>query len=166
MSPGHSKSGYTSSNKNTTADVTQRSSAGPPSQCNPLELKVRTPTHTKHPGWHVEFESRVTHHPVDCILRDAGRPLHVVRHQLPTGPETHRVRLMLLRHQRDNVQAGIRQGWSSLCCGVAWCGEQPSALPAATTDGIGGRRSVSTAKAAAAWLGMCGGTKAMRCRQT
>ena len=27
----------------------------------PLELKFRTPAHTKHLGWHVEFESRVTH---------------------------------------------------------------------------------------------------------
>ena len=26
----------------------------------PPELKVRTPAHTKHPGWHLESESRVT----------------------------------------------------------------------------------------------------------
>ena len=30
----------------------------------PPELKVRTPAHTKHQGWHLEFEFRVTHRPV------------------------------------------------------------------------------------------------------
>ena len=38
----------------------ERDQSGPLSAlCHP-ELKVRTPAHTKQPGWYVEFESRVT----------------------------------------------------------------------------------------------------------
>ena len=33
--------------------------------CSP-ELKVRSPAHTKHPGWYVEFESRVGVHRRFC----------------------------------------------------------------------------------------------------
>ena len=31
-----------------------------PADVCPPELKVRTPAHTKHSGWYLEFESRVT----------------------------------------------------------------------------------------------------------
>ena len=34
-------------------------------QCIPPELKVRTPAHTKHMGWYLEFESRVKTHRVE-----------------------------------------------------------------------------------------------------
>ena len=50
----------------------------------PPELKVRTPAHTKHSGWYLEFESRVTHSgaPLRSMLtppRIAGpRPLHIL----------------------------------------------------------------------------------------
>ena len=34
----------------------------------PPELKVSTPAHTKQLGWHVEFESRVTHVPRPAMV--------------------------------------------------------------------------------------------------
>ena len=40
--------------------------------CAPPELKVRTPEYTKHLGWYVEFESRVTHRDVVEIIRVRG----------------------------------------------------------------------------------------------
>ena len=36
----------------------------------PPELKVSTPAHTKHLGWYVGFEFRVTHHSVDAHVRE------------------------------------------------------------------------------------------------
>ena len=39
----------------------------------PPELKVRTPAHTEHPGWYLEFESRVTRREVSAMICTSAR---------------------------------------------------------------------------------------------